>query len=272
MKAKYLLLVFILFTLFCCKKVAPVNPHSFVAVKLKDIHITSLPSPYYHFDYRDDKHISSFNFANGLIYDVAYTGDDLTLMKNNTSGTSKDSVKYNYTNGKLTSIHVITDAGIFYRRAFLTYYPSGQLQTLEWEIITANQSFTQDQTLTFTYYPNDNVKEIVHHYFAVGPQPNITFTDKYENYDDRINVDGFTLVHTSQTKFPPILMPGITLQVNNAGRIVRTGNAAYTYEVNYTYTYDGTGRPLVKTGDFVLTNGPDIGQHFEVKTTYSYYN
>ena len=277
MKTKYLLLVFILSALFSCHKgkdyppETPANPHSFVALKLKDIDIASLPSPYYHFEYRDDKHISGFNFSNGLIYDITYTGDDLTLMKNNTDGTSKDSVKYNYTDNKLTRVTVTADAGVTYRRAFLTYYPSGRLQKLEWELKLDNEPFAKEQSFTFTYYPDGNVKEILQQYFAVGPLPEATFTDKYENYDDKINVDGFTLVEPSRLKLP-ILIPGITLQVNNAGRIVRTGGAAVTYEVNYTYTYDGTGRPLVKTGDFVNTSGPDIGQHYELQTTYSYYN
>lgn len=277
MKTKYLLLIFILSALFSCHKEkdhpseTPANPHSFVALKLKDIDIGSLPSPYYHFEYRDDKHLSSFNFSNGLIYDITYTGDDLTLMKNNTAGTSKDSIKFNYTGNKPTSITVTADVGVTYRQAFLTYYPSGQLQKLEWELKLNNEPFAKEQSLTFTYYPNGNVKEILQQYFAIGPLPGVTFTDKYENYDDKKNVDGFTLVQPGRFNLP-ILIPGITLQVNNVGRIVRTGGAAVTYEVNYTYTYDGTGRPLVKTGDFVNTSGPDIGQHYELKTTYSYYN
>jgi hypothetical protein len=275
MKTNHLLLVFILSALFSCRKERhptdpPANPQSFVALKLKDINIGSLPSPYYHFEYRDDKYISSFDFSNGLIYDMTYTGDNLTLMKNNTAGTTKDSVKYSYTDNKLTQITVTADVGFTYRRAFLTYYPSGQLQKLEWELKPGNEPFAKEQSFTFTYYPDGNVKEILQQYFAVGMLPEASFTDKYENYDNKINVDGFTLAEPSRIKIP-ILIPGITLQVNNAGRIVRTGGAAVTYEVNYTYTYDGTGRPLVKTGDFVNTSGPDSGQHYQLQTTYSYY-
>jgi hypothetical protein len=275
MKTKYLLLVFILPVLFSCRKGKdhPSNPPdspSFVELKLKDINITGLPSPYYHFEYRDDKYISSFNFSNGLIYDMTYTGDDLTLMKNNTTGT-RDSLKYNYTGNKLAQITVTTDAGFTYRQAFLTYYPSGQLQKLEWELKPGNEPFAKEQSFTFTYYPDGNVKEIVQQYFAVGQLPEATFTDKYENYDDKKNADGFILMEPGRLRIP-ILIPGITLQVNNAGRIVRTGGAAVTYEVNYTYAYDGTGRPLVKTGDLVYTSGPDIGQHTQSQTTYSYYN
>ncbi|MES1219382.1 MAG: hypothetical protein ABUT20_28020 [Bacteroidota bacterium] len=277
MKTKFLLSSFILFALFSCHKEndhepgTPFNPPSFVSLKLKDINMTNLPSPYYHFEYRDDKHISNFNFSDGLIYDMTYTGDNLTLMKNNTDGTTKDSVKYNYTDNKLTSIIVTTDDGVTYRRAFLTYYSSGKLEKIEWEIITDNGPFANEQSFTFNYYTDGNVKEILQEYFAVNSLPATSFRDTYTNYDNKVNADGFTLAEPSRFHIP-ILIPGITLQVNNAGRMVRTGGAAVNFEVNYTYTYDGNGRPLTKAGDFVNTSGSDAGQHFQLQTTYSYYN
>lgn len=277
MKTTHLLLAFILPVLFSCHKEKeytpgdPGKPPSFVALKLKNIDIVGSLTPYYHFEYRDLKHISSFNFSNGLIYDMTYAGDDLTLMKNNTAGTSKDSVKYYYTGNKLTGLAVTTDAGVTYRRAFLTYYSSGQLQKVEWELVSGIGSFAKEESFLFSYYPDGNVKEIGQQYFAVGSLSATTFTDKYENYDDKINIDGFTLVAPGRIKIP-VLIPGITLQVNNPRRIVRTGGATPTYEVNYTYTYDGAARPLTKTGDFVNTSGIDAGQHYELKTIYSYYN
>lgn len=277
MKTKYMWLVFIVVALFSCRKgkdnpsETPASPYPFVAQKLKEINITGSLTPYYHFEYNSDKQISNFNFSNGLIYDITYTGDNLTLMKNNTAGTSKDSVKYEYAGNKLTSIIVATGSGFAYRRAFLTYYNSGQLQKLEWEMKLDNEPFAKEQSFTFTYYADGNVKEIVQQYFAIGQLPATTFTDRYENYDNKINVDGFTLAQPSRFNIP-VLIPGITLQVNNVGRIVRTGGAAVTYKVNYTYTYDANGRPLVKSGDFVNTSGPDTGQHYQLQTTYSYYN
>lgn len=262
--------------LFSCRKEKdhspgiPDGPLSFVALKLKDIRIAGLPSTYYHFEYREDKYISGFNFSNGLIYDMIYTGDNLTLMKNKTTGTSPGRISYGYTDHQLTVI-TVADAGITYRRAFLWYYPSGQLQKIEWELRVANGLFAEDQSYTFTYYPDGNVKEILQQYFPVGQLPEATFTDRYENYDKKKNADGFTLMEPGRLRIP-ILIPGISLQVNNPGRVVRAGGAAVTYEVNYTYTYDNSGRPLVKTGDFVNTSGPDAGQHYELRTTYSYYD
>jgi hypothetical protein len=277
MTTKSLLLVFILATVFSCRKgedtplEIPDNPPSFVALKLKDINIAGLPSPYYHFEYSDDKHISRFDFSNGLIYDVTYTGDDLTLMKNNSPFGNKDSIKYHYANGKLRDITVVTETGLAYRRGLLTYYPSGQLQKLVWELKLNNDPFAKEHSFTFTYYPDGNVKEILQEYFDIGQLPATSFTDKYENYDDKKNIDGFTLMEPGRLRFP-VLIPGITLQINNVGRIVRSRGAAATFEVNYTYTYDGDGRPLTKTGDLVSTSGPDSGQHYQLQTTYAYYN
>jgi hypothetical protein len=265
----------LLLIIFSChkeKEPTPVNPPSFVALKLKDINVRSLPAPYYHFEYKDDKRISAFNFSSGLmIYDMTWSGDELTMMKNITPGGNKDSVVYFYANGKPARIHVTTETGILYRQAFFTYYADGKLEKLEWELMLDNQPFAKEQSFTFTYYPDGNVKEITHQYFAVGPLPAATFVDKYENYDDKKNADGFTLVHTSQFKHP-IIMAGVTLQVNNPGRVVRTGGTGLTYEINYSYTYDSTGRPLLKTGDFLFTSGPNAGQHTEIQSAFTYYN
>ena len=282
MNVKLPFLVSVLTVLISCHKQTadpngppedPVNPHSFIALKLTDISIDGLPAPYYHFDYLDDRHISDLNFGNGLLYKMTYAGDNLTLMKNNTANTSEDSVLYNYINNRVTSIYVTTDSGFLYHRAFLTYFASGQLQKLEWELKQADQAFANEQSFTFTYYPDGNVKEIMHQYFAIGSLPAASFTDRYENYDTQKNTDGFTLVHASINQYKhPILLPGIILQVNNPGRVVRSGNAAVDYEVNYVYRYDAKDRPLEKTGDFLYTSGPEAGQHDEVLTHFSYHD
>lgn len=247
----------------------PANPASFVALKLKDIQIAGLPSPYYHFEYRENKYISAFSFSGGLLYDLTYTGDHLTSM-NRIDGAGRGNISYSYHDNKLSAI-TVADAGIIYRRAFLRYYPSGQLQKIEWELKPANGSFAEEESYTFTYYPDGNLKEVLQQYFSVGQLPEVTFTDRYENYDNKRNVDGFTLMEPGRLRIP-VLIPGISLQINNPGRIVRTGGAALTYEVNYTYTYDNAGKPLTKTGDFVYTSGPDAGQHYELRTNYSYYD
>jgi hypothetical protein len=272
---KYHWLVMILAVFFSCKKETTENPPlhgpSFIDLKLKDITIRNLPSPYYHFEYGNNNRISAFNFSQVWTYDMSYSGNDLNLMKGNTSSVNQDSVSYVYDRGTVTNILVSSSTGTLYRKATLTYHPSGQLHTVEWEIKLVNEPFKPENSLTFTYHDDGNVREIVHHYFPLNGIPDVTFTDTYSNYDNKDCPEGFTLVHTSQFKHA-ILLPGLTLQRNNAGRIVRTGGAAVNFEVNYQFTYDNTGRPLTKTGDFVATTGPDAGKHVELFTSYSYYN
>jgi hypothetical protein len=281
MKANIFLAGFILSVLFSCHKQSgnmdnpkgrQDNPHSFVALKLKNITIGSLPAPYYHFEYSNNNHISSFNFGNGLLYDMQYKGDDLTLMTNNSPGTTKDRIEYNYINNQIAGINITTEGGLLYHRALLTYYPSGQLQMLVWELKTDSETFSREQSFTFSYYPDSNVREIVHQYFEIGAIPPAVFTERYESYDKHKNTDGFTLVHASLNQYkPPILLPDIVLQVNNPGRVVRSGGAAVDYEVSYDYEYDGEGRPVKKTGHFLYTSGAEAGRQEDVQTVFSYY-
>ena len=276
MRMKCSLAVLVLVIGYSCKKInidyPPLPDPNFVDLRLKDIVVLNLPSPYYHFEYGNDGHISKFDFATGWFYNMSYTGDNLTLMNNINPGLGNDSVQYIYSNDTLRLIVVTSNAGIPYRRGHITYNSAGQLEKLDWELKLPNEPFQNENSMTFSYYADGNVKDIVHHYSLTGSVPvDITFRDTYSNYDQMYNVDGFTRVHTSQMK-PSIIMPGIIIQINNEGRVVRTGQAATTYEVNYSYTYDNVGRPVTKTGDFVATNGATAGQHVQLLTTYSYYN
>jgi hypothetical protein len=66
-------------------------------------------------------------------------------------------------------------------------------------------------------------------------------------------------------------MPGLKFQINNPRRVIRTGEGV-NYEIDYTYTYDSKGRPAIKTGDLKFNSGPNNGQHFETRSTFSYYD
>jgi hypothetical protein len=93
--------------------------------------------------------------------------------------------------------------------------------------------------------------------------------DRYEQYDRNVNVDAFSLVHDDFFDHV-VLLPGVSLQRGNPGRVTHTGDGV-NYVVDYTYTYDGENRPLVKSGDLRLTNGNDVGRRFATRTEYSYY-
>jgi len=272
MKSNHLLLVTLVIILFSCHK-EPTNhpdpPPGKALVKLKDINIRYLPSPYYHFEYNDTGNITRAGYSSGLrIYDVSYGGKDIASMQN-TIGPNRTRLDYEYANGDLFVVRVKDNNGVTIRHCIFSYAASHQLQQIDWDVMDGNVGFYFEQTLMFSYYPDGNVKEIITHNYPVGSQTEATYTDSFENYDNNINVDGFSLLHTTPHEL--ILVPATKLQINNPRRNIRTGDGI-NYDITYTYTYDAKGRPLVKLGDVAITNGTSSGQHFESQATFSYYD
>ncbi|HEX3167771.1 MAG TPA: hypothetical protein VHQ93_15990, partial [Chitinophagaceae bacterium] len=111
--------------------------------------------------------------------------------------------------------------------------------------------------------------ELTYHYFAFNGQTDAVFTDRFEKYDNKINVDGFGLLHNEFFDHL-VLLPGVQLQKNNPGKETRTGNAE-NYAVNYIYTYNEKNLPLTKKGNLTILTGNNAGQQFETNSVFSYY-
>jgi hypothetical protein len=271
MKVKYLLPVIALVTMISCKKETsdPVTPPS-GSLKLKDITIRNLPSPYYHFEYDGSGKIDLLNYQSGLrIFDVKYDGKKIISMENTVDPLNKVQLEYVYINGELIAIKVKDPNGKVLENCIISYNSSHQLQEIEWDVSDGNTGFLIEQTLTYSYWPDGNVMEVTTHNYPVATQTEASYVDLYENYDDHVNADGFSLANNSSHE--PILLVGAKIQLNNSQRLVHAGDGI-NYEINYTYTYDSKGRPTIKTGDVKLTNGPNAGQHFETQSTFSYYD
>lgn len=280
MNAKYLLLVCLVLSIISCRKgtcpiETPQQPDSSAdipSVRLKDMNVERLPSPQYHFSYNDSGYITQVIYASGLMfYDISYTGRKISKIEVNKDvpfDINKDRLEYEYINGEPAVIKVIDKNGSFYRKCSLSFLPAHQLQKLTWEI-NLGTGFILEQALEFSYYPDANLKEIAYHYYPVGPQQENTYTERFENYDNKVNADGFSWLHTPLHH--PILLPAIKLQLNNPGRDIRTGSKGLTYEANYTYSYDTAGRPLVKTGLIKFTDPQGVSGEFQSHTTFSYY-
>lgn len=259
--------------LFSCKKennnLPPVTAPDVTPVLLKDIVVQSLPSPYYHFEYNDSGYAAKTSFSSGLeMYDISYASGKISEMKS-THIINKDRLVYEYENGKVFLVKYINEAGVNYKRCFLSYNPSGQLEKMEWYSKQGNVGFVISRTLNFTYYPDGNLFELRDHRHATdGGQNEAIYTDRFENYDDKVNVDGFSLIHDSNDHL--ILLPGVKLQKNNPFRNIRTGDGVH-YEISYTYIYNERNRPVLKNGDAVITSGPGAGQHFHTNALYTYY-
>lgn len=270
---KSLLLLIVPVVLYSCKKEEQSNPQPpevphVPAVLLKDMILSHLPSPYYHFEYDTAGKPIFASFASELYrYDIAYNGARISEMRNNIL-VNKDRMKYFYDySGNVTEIRFADSAGLVYEKAFFTY--DGQkLINVEWDL-KSGTGFIILKTLTMSYYPDGNLQEIRYHSPATGVNEEITYVDRFEQYDNKINVDGFGLIHTHFFEHL-ILLPQVQLQKNNPRKIIHTGDGT-NYQVDYNYTYNGLDLPLVKNGEFLYLNGADAGKKVQIQTVYSYY-
>ena len=239
------------------------------AVLLREIVIPNLPSPYYHFEYDTAGRVRVASFASGFTtYDVMYEGGRIKEMANNTAG-NRDRLEYSYDQaGRVGSIRYVDPNGQVY--AMVSFLYDGQQLTGLERKRKVSSDFIIEKTMSFSYYPDGNLLEIVEHRPPIaGRQDETTTVDRFEQYDGKINVDGFGLIHNEFFDHL-VLLPAVQLQKGNPGRETRTGDGL-NYKVDYTYTYDDGNRPLTKSGVVVFTNGPDAGRIFQTQSVFSYY-
>lgn len=238
---------------------------------LKDIVYSGLPSPYYHFEYNNAGLISKTSFASEQsVYQVSYTGTAISEVKriNVVNGTR---YVYTYDNGKPVIIKYINAQGEIFLRNFLSYSPEGRLINMDWEMKVDNVGYIIMKEMGFTYYADGNLKDLVVDLHAIdGLQEQATYTDHFQDYDNKKNTDDFVLFQDFNQRL--LLIPEIKLQHNNPGKVIRTGTGTtLAYEINYTYSYNNNQFPLTRNGTVKINNGPDTGKVFLVNAEYSYY-
>jgi hypothetical protein len=269
MKHVYLMIVTV-FLLHSCKKnrTEPLPPGN-VSLLLKDISYSSLPSPYYYFEYDAAGRVINTRFASGIVlYQVNYTGNAISEIQK-TNATNKDRLVYTYDNGRPSLIKYIHVNGEIYKRCFITYTPAGKPAKMEWEIKFGTVGFILIREMSFTYYADGNLKDLTARMPAIdGNEPESTYTDHYENYDAGKNTDEFTLYQNFNDHI--LLLPGIKLQQNNPRRVTRTG-VPFTYEINFNYTYNNQQYPVSRNGLMKITGGTDAGKELLITAGYSYY-
>jgi hypothetical protein len=237
-------------------------------VLLRDVVISSLPSPFYQFEYDAGGRISRASYASGLrVYDVTYDGTGIASMRE-VAG-NRDWLQYLYDDaGRVGAIFYLDSTGAIYTQTFFSY--AGPLLTGIERERRVDAGFIVDKSISLSYDSAGNLLVFTEHRPPIeGRQDETTTVDRYEGYDDRINVDGFGLIHTEFFDHL-LLLPGVQLQKGNPARVTRTGDGL-NFTVDYTYTYDGGNRPLTKIGDLTVTNGADAGRKFPTRSEFSYY-
>lgn len=273
MRLHYVLVILCFTVLLACKKEPapkPVEPAPAKHGLLKDITIPNLPSPYYHFEYNTDSLITKAGFSSGFtMHDVLYSGNKISEMRNNTF-TNHDTLRYSYDQtGKVTLIKFIDKTNVAYRRVFFTYN-GNFIKEIEWEHKQADGGFLNDRTLSFSFYADGNVKTITDHRPSNGSSPQSLSVKTFEQYDDQINVDDFSLIHDGINDH--LFLPqGFRLQKNNPKKEKLSENGTDLYTIDYTYTYNADKTPSNKAGNLLFLSGEYAGQKFQTNSFYTYY-
>ena len=235
---------------------------------LQDLVIPNLPAPFYHFEYDGAGRVRTASFASGLnTYDVSYDGNRISEMRN-TIIVNHDRLRYSYDDlGRVSGVTYADATGRIYTTLFF-WYDGARLTKLE-RAHRVDAGFIIDKTMSFTYYADGNVQEITEHRPELDGQPATTTVDRFEQYDDRINVDGFSLLHDDFFDHL-VLLPDVQLQPGNPAREIRTGDGL-NYTVIYQYVYDASNRPVSKTGNGTFDNGADAGRRFQTQSLFTYY-
>jgi hypothetical protein len=238
------------------------------AVLLRDIVIPSLPSPYYHFEYDADGRVIMASFASGLRqYQVQYDGGRISEMKN-VAVLNGDRLTYVYDDaGRVASVRYVDSNGLVYTVLFMSY--DGQKLTGIERDRRVEGGFIVDKTMSLSYDSDGNVREITEHHPVTDDQQETTTVDRFEGYDAKTNVDGFSLIHDEFFDHL-VLLPGVQLQKGNPARQIHTGDGI-NFTVDYDYSYDDKGRPLTKNGSVTVSNGSDAGQRFQTTSIFSYF-
>jgi len=273
MRNRYLLFLAMTSLFIACSKqngivtTPPQPPDPAVpTVLLKDIVIPNLPSPYYHFEYNADSTISIASFASNFKrYEVRYVNGRISDMITGL----QERLQYIYDNtGKLITVKGFDPLGTFYLQYLLKYEGQRLVQLERKRLLGVD--FILNKTMSFSYYADGNLKEIIDHRPTVnGVQEESTTSDRFTQYDNKVNVDDFGLIHNDFFD-QLVILPGVQFQNNNPIKEIFTASEN-SYEVNYTYTYNNRDVPLSKTGDMIITTGVNAGQRNQTNSFYSYY-
>lgn len=243
-------------------------PPAPVVTGLKEIVFSSLPSPYYHFEYDSPGRVRFASFASDFArYHVVYAGDRIAEMDNDIL-VNHDRLVYGYDEtGRVTLVREVDERGAAFELLVLTY--DGQkLSGLE-RHRRVGGSLVIDKTMRLSYYPDGNLRELAQHRPAIaGFQDDQRYADRFEQYDTGINVDGFDLLHDDF--FDHLVLLPVALQRANPRRVTRTGDGV-NFVAEFSYSYDAGNRPLTRSGQVTVTNGANPGQRFQTSAIYSYY-
>lgn len=172
---------------------APVPVDDTAKVLLKDVTASSLPSPYFHFEYDSRKYVTKISFADNLdVYSLQYQNKRLAKMINIHNN---NQVVYTYSDKKVSLITELSGiTGAVTWKYYFDYNSSNQLVQVRWFRFenNGNDSVPYRKAI-LAYYADGNLANIDN--FRESTNGVLTWSSKiqYIDYDTSTNVDDFSL-------------------------------------------------------------------------------
>jgi len=245
----------------------PVNVIDTARVRLKQIEIPNLPSPYFEFVYNDSGYATHINFASNFFkYELEYNNKRISRMTNQING---DKLVYQYQNGNVSAIDQYSGiTGFRLWHYEFAYDVMQKLVNVKWYVFPSNGSDSLlEKVADLKYGADGNLSEYKYSIRMDDGSMQWGSTYTFSNYDKKINVDDFGML---KQFFDHLLyLPAVKFQTNNpaSSKISSTVNE---FEINYQYQYQGN-LPQAKTTTIRQTKGSDAGRVTTSTTQYSYY-
>jgi hypothetical protein len=259
----------LLFSMYSCREDSDDKPSITDAqlIKLKEIIVQSLPSPYYHYSYNDKGFVTNIKHASGeRNYTIEYKDNRVSRMINNTP-INKDILQYSYTNQQVSRIDIIDAIGVTYQQINLAYDNDKRLKELLWKDIRQNQAATDIRKLVFTYNTDGNCASY-EDYYNTGNGLVLSATHRFLRFDTKTNVDRNRFFKSLNEHF--LYLPQVIVLKNNPLEEVISSNPN-DFSVTSAYTYQDN-LPVEKQTTFTATSGNGSGRPPVTSlTTYSYY-
>ena len=231
-------------------------------IKLKEVTVQGLPSPYFQYKYDANNFVTELNQEAGFYqYRIEYKNGRISKMINNTV-VNKDTLIYHYTGNNVTRID-LQQPGLGKTEEVILYYDiENKLIETAWKKTGSAEVFKR---MLFDYN-EQNVMwrcEVYYDLGTVGLEKTNTYD--FEQFDDKFNPQSNYLLKESHYLY----LPQVRLHKNNPLKVKLSG-IINDFEFDNAYQYSDT-LPVIKTSVMKQTRGDGSGMTRTGITRYTYY-
>lgn len=231
------------------------------AIRLKEVTIRGLPSPYLRLKYDAQNFITEIGYESGTyLYIPAYKNGRLHKMVN-TAFAEHDTLYYYYSGDQVSRIDWVAVGNGKREETFFSYDNRGRLTTAAWKKVNQLDFYKRQ---LFFYNQQDNMVRC-DIFYDLGTGLEKTNMYLFDQFDDKENLTSNELLK----EYHLLFLPQVRLQKNNPLSAHSFG-LENDFNLQYSYQYN-RNLPVSKTTLMTQTRGSGAGNSIVGETSYSYY-